>query len=154
MRGESINAERVRESAQTVHDQIVSIFCQRRHPPFLIYPCAAAAVVVGATEYYGTMVKLLSRAHLSIRRPSLPLPPPPLLPLFVRTSLSLSIRVIRTVLAGLLRDATRHDGRGKVGLRETHPENIAGLIPVHGTDHAGKLHRENAGIRTYRQISS
>lgn len=31
--------ERERERAQAVHDQIVSIFCQHRHPPFLIYPC-------------------------------------------------------------------------------------------------------------------
>jgi len=63
------------------------------------------------------MVKLLSRAHLSTADRHF-FPPSLRIPLFVRTSLSLSIRIIRTVLARLLRDAMRH---GEVELRETHP---------------------------------
>lgn len=83
---------------------------------------------------------------------SLPGPPsPPRRPLFVRTSLSLSIRVIRTVLAGSCRP--RRDGRGKVELRETHPEidDTAGLIPVNG---AVSPNYTGPCVRTHRRISS
>jgi len=89
------------------------------------------------------MVKLLSRSPSVVPRSP---PPPSLCPRF-------SFAVYSRNTYRSCRALVRRDGRGKVGLRETHPENAAGLIPVHGTDHAVNLHRENR-VRTPWRISS
>ena len=103
------------------------------------------------------MVKLLSRAHLSTndhRPPSpFPSPYPSLCPYF--SFAVYSRNTYRSCWAPARRDATRHDGRGKVELRETHLEtnDATGLTPVVDTDNARKL-QHRGRVRTHRQISS
>jgi len=88
----------------------------------------AAATAGGATEYYGTMVKLLSRAHLSATTAAVPprplVPPLSLCPYFSFAVYSRNTYRSCWTSRATRRDAARRmDGRGEVALRETHPKS-------------------------------
>jgi len=144
---------------EAVHDQIVSIFCQRRPTPALSHLTVPPSPSPSPAEQRNITGRWLNSSLAPISPPPPPPPSRPCLSLFVRTSLSPSIRVIRTVLAGQAarRGATRRDGWTdavksryvkRIRKAECRINSAAAASHRAGKSHRGRARTNNVGAVT------